>query len=222
MQKIGSPDGRPSEAMRWYVLSLLFVASTINYLDRAILAVLLPEIRNHIAVNTGAYGNITFLFQISYALGSLACGRLLDKYGTKIGFGAAAALWSLAAALNAIAANALQFGLFRAILGFGESANFPACNKAAAELFPPSQRATVMGVVHFGANLLSFRHGCGNGGIGSFQGHVVHGKYFSTAGFAYTHCHYSFFLAEIVKCCRQWRHEARRPSKEFRPCLRRS
>ncbi len=139
--------------MRWYVLSLLFVVSTINYLDRAILAVLLPEIRGQIAINTGAYGTITFWFQILYALGSLIGGRLLDKYGTRIGFGAAAALWSLAATLNAFAANALHFGVLRGMLGLGESTKFPACNKAAAELFPPSQRATVMGVVHFGANL---------------------------------------------------------------------
>ena len=139
--------------MRWCILSLLFVASTINYLDRAVLSVLLPEIRNQIDISTGTYGTITFWFQICYALGSLIGGRLLDKYGTRIGFAAAAALWSLAAGLNAFAANALHFGLLRAMLGFGESVNFPACNKAAAELFPPSMRATVMGVVHFGANL---------------------------------------------------------------------
>ena len=139
--------------MRWYILSLLFVASTINYLDRAILAVLLPEIRAQIEIGTSTYGTITFWFQISYAMGSLVGGRLLDKYGTRISFAAAAALWSLAATLNAFAANAMHFGLLRAALGMGESANFPACNKAAAELFPPSQRATVMGVVHFGANL---------------------------------------------------------------------
>jgi len=139
--------------MRWYILSLLFVVSTVNYLDRAILAVLLPEIRSQIDISTGTYGTITFWFQIAYAVGSLIGGRLLDKYGTRIGFAVAAALWSLAAVLNAFAANALHFGLLRAMLGFGESANFPACNKAAAELFPPSQRATVMGVVHFGANL---------------------------------------------------------------------
>ena len=139
--------------MRWYILSLLFVASTINYLDRAILAVLLPEIRGQIQISTSTYGTITFWFQITYALGSLIGGRLLDKYGTRIGFAAAAALWSLAAALNAFAANAMHFGLLRAMLGLGESVNFPASNKASAELFPPSQRATVMGVVHFGANL---------------------------------------------------------------------
>jgi ACS family hexuronate transporter-like MFS transporter len=139
--------------MRWFILSLLFVASTINYLDRAILAVLLPEIRKQIEISTSAYGTITFWFQISYAAGSIICGRLLDKYGTRIGFGIAAVLWSVAATLNAFAATVMHFGLLRIMLGLGESANFPACNKAAAELFPPSRRANVMGVVHFGANL---------------------------------------------------------------------
>jgi MFS transporter, ACS family, hexuronate transporter len=153
MVQAADSQGKELQAMRWYILSLLFVASTINYLDRAILAVLLPEIRSQIDISAGTYGVITFWFQISYALGSLIGGRLLDKYGTRIGFGVAAVLWSLAATLNAFAANAVQFGMLRAMLGLGESANFPACNKAAAELFPPSLRATVMGVVHFGANL---------------------------------------------------------------------
>jgi len=140
------------QRMRWFILSLLFIATTVNYLDRAILAVLLPEIRKEIHVDAAAYGNVTFWFQIAYAVGSLLGGRLLDKYGTRIGYGMAAALWSAAATLNSFAGNALHFGLFRGMLGLGESANFPACNKASAELFPPDQRAMVMGVVHFAAN----------------------------------------------------------------------
>jgi len=139
--------------MRWCVLSLLFFAATINYMDRAILGVLLPEIRSEIHIGTDAYGLITFGFQIAYAIGSMVAGRLLDRYGTRIGYGVAAAIWSAAAALNAMAGSVLHFGLLRILLGFGEAANFPASNKAAAELFPPSQRAMVMGLVHFGANL---------------------------------------------------------------------
>jgi ACS family hexuronate transporter-like MFS transporter len=62
-------------------------------------------------------------------------------------------VWSLAATLNAFAGSAFQFGLFRTVLGFGESANFPACSKAAAEWFPPEERATAMGIVNAGTNL---------------------------------------------------------------------
>lgn len=139
--------------MRWLILSLLFVATTINYLDRAILGVLLPEINRQFNIGPHAYGYITFWFQIAYAAGSLVCGRLLDKYGARIGYGLAAVIWSASATLNAFAASALQFGLLRTILGLGESANFPACTKAAAEFFPASQRAIAMGVVVFGTNL---------------------------------------------------------------------
>ncbi len=106
---------------RWTICALLFFATTINYLDRAILGVLLPEIRKQLDVGADVYGVITFVFQIFYAIGSLIGGKLLDKYGTRIGFGLAAALWSAAATLHTFAASALQFGLLRAMLGLGES-----------------------------------------------------------------------------------------------------
>jgi ACS family hexuronate transporter-like MFS transporter len=138
---------------RWFILSLLFFATTVNYMDRGLLALLLPEIRKQLHIDPRSYGNITFLFQIAYAVGSLIGGRFLDKYGTRIGYGMAAVIWSIAASLNTFAANALHFGLFQSLLGLGESANFPACNKASAELFPPSQRAWVMGVANAGTNI---------------------------------------------------------------------
>ena len=139
--------------MRWLILSLLFVATTINYLDRGILGVILPEIRKELTISTEAYGVIVFVFQIAYGVGSLIGGKLLDRYGTRIGYGVSAALWSAAATLNAVAGSALQFGFFRTVLGLGEAPNFPACSKAAAEWYPPNQRAMAMGVVNFGTNL---------------------------------------------------------------------
>ena len=59
------------------ILALLFVATTINYLDRAILGVLLPDIRRQFVISDHAYGIITFAFQIAYAIGALICGKLL-------------------------------------------------------------------------------------------------------------------------------------------------
>jgi len=139
--------------MRWVIVSLLFFATTINYLDRAILGVILPEIRENFHFGLGTYGNIQFWFQLAYAAGSLVGGKLLDRYGTRIGFGIAAAVWSLAATLNAFAGSALQFGLYRTVLGLGESAHFPACSKATAEWFPSDERGTAMGIVNAGTNL---------------------------------------------------------------------
>jgi len=139
--------------MRWVVVSLLFFATTVNYLDRAILGVILPEIRDKFHFGLQAYGVIQMVFQIAYAVGSLYGGKLLDRYGTRIGYGIAVVMWSLAATLNAFAGSALQFGLYRTALGLGESANFPACTKAMAEWLPSDDRATGMGIINSGTNL---------------------------------------------------------------------
>ncbi len=80
--------------MRWLILSLLFVATTINYFDRGILGVILPEIRKELTISTQAYGVIVFAFQIAYGVGSLIGGKLLDRYGTRLGYAASAAVWS--------------------------------------------------------------------------------------------------------------------------------
>ena len=113
--------------MRWVIVALLFFATTINYLDRAILGVILPEIRDRFHFGLQAYGWIQFVFQITYAFGSLLGGYILDRLGTRIGYGIAATVWFIAATLNAFAGSVLQFGVYRGVLGFGESANFPAC-----------------------------------------------------------------------------------------------
>jgi ACS family hexuronate transporter-like MFS transporter len=139
--------------MRWVIVGLLFFATTINYLDRAILGVILPEIRDQFHFGLPVYGLIQMVFQLAYAGGSLVGGYLLDRLGTRVGYGIAAAIWSLAATLNAFAGSAFQFGLYRTALGLGESANFPACAKAVAEWLPPEERATGMGIVNAGTNI---------------------------------------------------------------------
>jgi ACS family hexuronate transporter-like MFS transporter len=140
---------------RWWIIALLFVATTINYLDRGILGVLLPEIQKELNFSQAAYGEITFWFQFAYGIGGLIGGRLLDLYGTRVGYGAAAAFWSAAGMLTALATTPFHFGALRMALGLGEAPNFPAINKALAEWFPPSQKAMAMGVVNFGVNFAS-------------------------------------------------------------------
>ena len=66
----------------------------------------------------------------------LGAGRLLDKFGTRIGFAIAITVWSLAAMGHAWATSGFTFGIARALLGLGEAANFPACIKTVAEWFP--------------------------------------------------------------------------------------
>ncbi len=118
----------------------MFVATTINYLDRGILGVLLPEIQKELNFSQASYGEITFWFQFAYGIGGLIGGGLLDTYGTRVGYGLAAGFWSLAGTLTALATTPFHFGALRMALGLGEAPNFPAVNKALAEWFPRAKK----------------------------------------------------------------------------------
>ncbi len=137
------------------VLSLLVAVTTINYLDRLLLSVLAPVLRDSFHFSDSVYGNISGAFQIAYALGFLALGKLVDRYGTKIGLAVAAAVWSAASLMHATVTSAGQFGAWRALLGLSEGANFPACNKAVSEWFPAEERALATGIFNAGVNLAS-------------------------------------------------------------------
>ncbi len=85
--------------------------------------------------------------------GMLGAGRLLDKFGTRIGFAIAITVWSVAAMMHAWATSAFTFGVARALLGLGEAANFPACIKTVAEWFPRKERAHATGIFNSGSNI---------------------------------------------------------------------
>lgn len=138
---------------RWIICSLLFFATTINYVDRAVLGVLAPLLRTEIGWSDQVYGVISGAFTLSYAIGFLFAGWLIDKVGTRIGYTLYLALWSLAAAAHALARSALGFGMARFALGLGESGNFPAAIKTVAEWFPKKERALATGIFNAGSNV---------------------------------------------------------------------
>ena len=138
---------------RWVICALLFFATTINYIDRQAIGILAPLLQKEIGWNEIEYGYIVTAFQAAYALGLLVAGRLIDRYGTKIGYSVAIVLWSLAAMAHAVTRSAAGFGAARFALGLGESANFPAAVKAIAEWFPKRERALATGVFNSGANI---------------------------------------------------------------------
>jgi MFS transporter, ACS family, hexuronate transporter len=140
-------------AYRGIVLALLFFATTINYLDRIVLAVMLPVIRGEMHLNDQDYGNITGAFQIAYTIGFLLAGKFIDRFGTRIGYSVAILWWSLAAGLTVLARSAVGFGFWRSMLGLGEAGNFPAAIKAVAEWFPKKDRAFATGVFNAGTNV---------------------------------------------------------------------
>jgi len=132
---------------------MLFVATSINYMDRQVIAILKPTLMQSIGMTESGYGHVMAAFMVAYALGLLAAGRFVDKVGTRIGYMVIMALWSLSAMGHALANSVLEFGIARFSLGLGESGNFPAALKTTAEWFPQSERSLATGIFNSGANV---------------------------------------------------------------------
>ena len=158
---------------RWTICTLLFFATTINYLDRQVLSLLQPVLADEFGWTNTDYANITAAFQFVYALSMLFAGRFIDRMGTKWGFAIALIVWSIGAILHSFAINigtfftplaamlgftvvsvsVLGFMISRAVLAFGEAGNFPAAIKATAEYFPKKERSFATGIFNSGSNV---------------------------------------------------------------------
>jgi ACS family hexuronate transporter-like MFS transporter len=155
--------------IRWFVCGLLFLATTINYMDRSVLSLIEPLLHNvgfmgwdptrdvlHQTVFNNNYGNIVICFQIAYGVGLLTAGRLIDKIGTKTGYAIAILVWGLSSMSHALVTSVVGFCIARAFLGLGESGNFPAAIKATTEWFPSEERALATGLFNSGSNVSFF------------------------------------------------------------------
>lgn len=158
---------------RWTICSLLFFATTVNYLDRQVLSLLAPSLSEEFHWDNTDYANITAVFQFIYAISMLFAGRIIDKIGTKTGYILAIALWSIGAVMHAYAipigtsvnsilvwagiatfpVSILGFMISRSFLAVGEAGNFPAAIKAVAEYFPKKERALATGIFNSGSNV---------------------------------------------------------------------
>src|SRR3954454_12669124 len=92
---------------RWTICGLLFLAATINYIDRQVIGILKPTLQAQFGWTEIDYGDIVFAFQLAYAIGYLFAGRIMDRLGTKKGFALALIVWSFAAMATA---EATRFG----------------------------------------------------------------------------------------------------------------
>ena len=138
---------------RWSVCALIFFATTVNYLDRQVIGILKPLLESDLNIGEAEYGYIVMVFQVFYAIGMVAAGRLIDNFGTKIGYGVSVVLWSFAAMGHALATGLFSFGAWRAFLGVSEAGNFPAAIKTVAEWFPKRERALATGIFNSGTNV---------------------------------------------------------------------
>lgn len=142
---------------RWRICALLFVATTINYMDRSVIGILGPTLQYKVFHwSDQDYALINIAFKAAYAIGMLTMGAIIDKVGTRIGYTLSIGIWSVFGMLHAAvrpAFSLIGFSLARFGLGFGESGNFPAANKTVAEWFPKKERALAIGLFNAGSNV---------------------------------------------------------------------
>ena len=138
---------------RWLICALLFLATTINYIDRQILSLLKPILDVELGWTNAQFGEVNAAFQAAYAVGLLSFGWFIDRFGTKVGYAVSIFAWSLAAIAHAAAGSVRGFFFARAALGLGEGGNFPAAIKAVASWFPRKERAFATALFNSGANV---------------------------------------------------------------------
>ena len=137
--------------LRWLIVSLVALATIINYIDRGALAVLWPEISTELGLTKTDYAIIINVFTFAYAFGQTLFGKIFDWIGTRLGFVLAIGVWSLATILHAFANTLLSFSIFRGLLGVSEAGNWPGATKTNAEWFPIKERALAQGIFNSGA-----------------------------------------------------------------------
>lgn len=133
---------------RWSIVAILFLATTVNYVDRTMLGLLKPELSGELGWSENDYGTIVTGFQAAYAFGFLVMGYLMDKLGPRIGYGIAITIWTAGHALHGFSSSIAGFMTARMTLGLGESGHFPAVVKSCSAWFPQKERAYAIGWVN--------------------------------------------------------------------------
>jgi ACS family hexuronate transporter-like MFS transporter len=137
--------------MRWVMISLVFVATAINYLDRQTLSVVAPVLIDLYHMSNETYSRIIFAFMLAYTVMNGISGPFIDRLGTRRGYAWTTAWWSASAMLHAFTIGPWSLGTFRFLLGMGEAGNWPAGVKVVAEWFPVRERALASGIFNSGS-----------------------------------------------------------------------
>ena len=137
--------------LRWIIVSLIAVATVINYIDRTAFGVMWPEISKDLNIDKGDYALILNIFMLAYAFGQTAFGKIFDAIGVRMGFLLSIIIWSVGTCLHALANSASSLAIFRVILGVGEAGPWPGATKSNAIWFPSKERALAQGIFNSGA-----------------------------------------------------------------------
>jgi ACS family hexuronate transporter-like MFS transporter len=144
----------PSRATTWaWVLCWLMFASTVlNYMDRQAITLVKHEIGQSFSIpDSTDFGWILAAFSMTYALFQVPAGYLVDRWDIRWTYAAAVAWWSLAAMATAIVPTLGWLFACRALLGVGESFNWPCALRVTARVLPPRDRSLGNGIFNSGA-----------------------------------------------------------------------
>jgi ACS family hexuronate transporter-like MFS transporter len=145
------------KGLRWWIITLIGLATVINYIDRSAINIMWPYIYKDFGIaetdNKNALALLTSFFMVAYAVGQTLTGKLMDSIGTRLGMVFSIAAWSCSIALHALAKGLSSFSIFRFFLGLSEAGNWPGATKSNAEWFPVKERAIAQGIFGAGASL---------------------------------------------------------------------
>jgi ACS family hexuronate transporter-like MFS transporter len=132
---------------------MLFASTVINYMDRQTLSLLAPYLKVTYHWTNSDYADLVIAFRVAYAIGQTVCGRWMDRVGTRLGITVTVFFYSLTSILTPLANGFFSFMGFRLVLGFSESANWPAATKAVSEWFPAKERALATAFFDSGSSI---------------------------------------------------------------------
>lgn len=137
-------------ARTWWICFLLFLATSIVYLDRQVLALTAGKIIADFGLTNEQFGRVVAAFRYSYGLVQIFGGFLVDAYGPRIVFPVASGAWSLVGLLTGFATTVSTLTGLRFLLGAGEAFNWPCSLKVTNSLLSPKDRPLANGIFNSG------------------------------------------------------------------------
>lgn len=144
---------RTIHGLRWWIVGLVALATTVNYIDRQSISLLFPVLSKPSELNISPmqYANIGTILLLAYTFSQTISGRLYDRFGSRVGFTFSIIVWSCAAMAHSLMTGFVTFAACSFVLGFGEAGNWPGAAKVVAEWFPVRERALGMAIFNSGA-----------------------------------------------------------------------
>ncbi len=139
-------------SVRRYVLGILVVVYTFNFIDRQILSILLEPIRKDLDIQSdAALGALTgFAFALFYASLGIPIARLADRSNRRNLIAISLTIWSAMTAVSGLVQNYWQLLIARIGVGVGEAGCSPPAHSMISDYYPPAQRATALGIYALG------------------------------------------------------------------------